>query len=92
MALPESKSGPVLGARFRTQNWDLFPAFKKDYNKALENGPNFGPEIWHPKWARFSAQLFEKHGLGNARKRLRMSRCLSDEASTAPFAATALPG
>ena len=54
------KSGPVLGARFRTQNWDRSPLLCNDYYKGPENGPNFGSGIWHPKRVRFSAPAMPK--------------------------------
>ena len=43
------KSGPVLGARFRTQNRDRSPPLCNDYYKGPENGSNFGSGIWHQK-------------------------------------------
>jgi hypothetical protein len=58
-----AKSGPVFGARFRTENLDRNPPLSKDYYQGPENGPSFGPGIWHPKWVRFLDPFFEKIGL-----------------------------
>ena len=82
--IPGLKSGPILGARFRTQNGSVFQPLNKKTIKGARKRTHFGSGIWCPKWVRFSDPECRKLSTGSAT----FEPCISAVIATAYFSET----